>query len=1001
MKVVKSSIILLFTINSSFANGQSGLISGVADQSGDMLGAAVGNAVVNASGQFNAVDPVQQVLVQQVYNIAETNNDFEKSIRLKRLQLRELEGGDGIRSKVPPMYYSASFLQTGLMSRIEDPMDDFSYDNLIELNYDDGDKSLKGLSNSPFTFKQKVQYPHSSAVAVGSNPWNNATAFRFDEAYRPCTGDDSISENRLGTNGEFLESFMFKLDSRFKGCSDDYLTIDEDPFSITPKVDPQKFCNCANKITHSDEQEEELGQKDVIDNFSDKIYEKVVAHRVKEFKDFLESARVRFDEFDKHSNVNDPYSCSGQNIENLSNKLKSCFAGRLGDAIDKKLELDSSDDMIGLHFMTTIPALGNSSRQSRAKNRLEQIFEDIDKNVSGQRQMFTTDEEKLKEFANIFILEYSQHKRGPLGFPRSYVARLNKYIYSDPVMYGAYQDFRKQELDVTDKTLRAKANLENKSYGWGSSFVDNMYISQVQEDMLMLQFATSISSQTLPRLLDGSSKASLSEISNALNALETKNDQGAKVMGDMYNVIRNQHEDELRATCRQKIEALEKDCNSSPKEIMSSLSLEEFVAINDTNSEDVSLNSRKYCLALDMGVTNENAAKLASSVVSDSQKVLEQIKGSYDPTTGLATNKVKSDDDSKLDGGLGGFVERANTAGDIINNGQDSGVANDGSSSEYNFDEAAQFLESYNSSNSAVANSSFTSSNVIDSNSLQSMIQNPTTSVKSLEDVRSRVEDEAEAIAKEIEENQSSTAVSTDEASQSAELKAELAALKAQIAELNSAITSKNESSDPTDDPEREKRIAAQRNKVMSNIAANSGFGGGRRDTSASGSPRAVQQASGGSNIPTNSGASGAGSISSAGSGVSGINRLGATGGLGLTSGSSSSRANSGAVAGDNIAKSDQRLVAKAIAEGSNSVVLADGRVYYIGHDEDGNVILSETAEEVLASVPGPEQEGPQLPTPKAEDGPKREIASEGEETKAPGEDSIYSKFLDAAEINE
>ncbi|MFG1492163.1 hypothetical protein ABMA75_01255 [Halobacteriovorax sp. ZH4_bin.1] len=996
MKVVKSSIILLFTINSSFANS---LVSGVANQSGEMLGAAVGNAVVNTSGQFNAVDPVQQVLVQQVYNIAETNQDFEKSIRLKRIQLRELEGGDGIRSKVPPMYYSPSFLQAGLMSRIDDSLIDFDYDTNFDLSYDDNPQEDR--SNSPFRIGQNVQYPFSSSAAVASNPWNKGYIYRFDEAYRPCSGDESLTQGRLGTNGKSLESFMFQLDSRFKGCSDDYLSMDEDPFNLTPKVDSQKFCNCANKITHSDEQEEELAQKDVIDNFSDKIYGKVVAHRVKEFKDFLERSRVRFDEFDKKSYVDDPYSCSGQNIENLSNKLKSCFAGKLGDAIDKKLELDSSKDMIGLHFMTTIPALGNSSRQSRAKNRFEQIFKDIDEKVSGQRQMFTTDDEKLKEFANIFILEYSQHKRGPLGFPRSYVARLNKYIYSDPIMYGAYQDFRKHELDVTDKTIRAKANLENKSQGWGSSFVDDMYISQVQEDMLMLQFATSISSQTLPRLLDGSSKASLSEISKALNDLETKNDQGAKVMGDMYNVIRNQHESELRATCRQKIEALEKDCNSTPKEIMSSLSLEEFVAINDTNSEDVSLNSRKYCLALDMGVVNTNANKLASDVVSDSQKVLEQIKGTYDPTTGLATNKVKSDQDSKLEGGLGGFVERANTAGDIINNGQESGIANDGSSSEYNFDEAAQFLESYNSSNSAVSDSSFTSSNVIDSDSLQSMIQNPTTSVKSLEDVKSRVEDEAQAIAREIEENQSSTAVSTDEASQSAELKAELAALKAQIAELNSAITSKNENNDPADDPEREKRIAAQRNKVMSNISASSGFGGGRRDASPSNSQRAVQQASGGSSIPTNSNATSAGSISSAGSGVSGINRLGATGGLGLTSGSSSSRAASGAVAGDNIAKSDQRLVAKAIAEGSNSVVLADGRVYYIGHDEEGNVILSETAEEVLASVPGPEQEGPQLPKPKAEDGPKREIASEGEETKAPGEDSIYSKFLDAAEISE
>lgn len=1000
MKVVKSSIILMFTLNSVLANEGLGIFNGANSLAGAASsGVAAGVNVV--TGANNSMEQIHFQLVEQVSDYAEKSVTMEQSLRRKRLQI--FEEADNLVSRVTPLRYDSNFLTTSHMSHVsafEEPqLNDFVVPDgknftFPSTGYEVGSSVAGNYDASKYLKSTGYLSSIPSRPVFGSGL--SSANYDYDQNYTDCNSPIRT----FSGNTRFLEGMMYDLGTRINGCSDEYVTVVDDGYNIIPLIDTKKFCNCTSGFSYESDVEDQLESDDVLSDFADKLYGKLVAHRMKNFEEFLKRSKDRFDEFDKDKEAVDEYSCSRKNIAVISDKLKGCFGGTSASAIDDRLGLDNSKDTSS--FFSNLMSMGSSGKLGRSKDRMAQIFSKINDNDSPIMKSSVSEEQKVREFTEIFVLNYEKHSKDIFGFPRTYIDKLNKYISSDPVMRGAYEDFRKKELEYMDSVLKAKASQGKRTSLASRLSLDKQNLSLVQEDMLHLQFATSIFSKTLPRLLDGSSKATLSDISKAFNELEMESDEGVKAMGDIYNVIKGQHETELRGSCKEHIMLLEESCNeSNTEEVMSSLSTEEFIAINQMNegAEDGSLNAKKYCSALNKGLFKEPQATVASYAV-ESQKGMDEIRTAYDPSSRLAT-KMKRDADMPSAGSLGGFSERANTAGDIINNGQDSAVANDGSSSEYNFDEAAQFLESYNSSNSAVANSSFTSSNVIDSNSLQSMIQNPTTSVKSLEDVRSRVEDEAEAIAKEIEENQSSTAVSTDEASQSAELKAELAALKAQIAELNSAITSKNESSDPTDDPEREKRIAAQRNKVMSNIAANSGFGGGRRDASASGSQRAVQQASGGSNIPTNSGASGAGSISSASSGVSGINRLGATGGLGLTSGSSSSRANSGAVAGDNIAKSDQRLVAKAIAEGSNSVVLADGRVYYIGHDEEGNVILSETAEEVLASVPGPEQEGPQLPTPKAEDGPKREIASEGEEAKAPGEDSIYSKFLDAAEINE
>ncbi|EPZ51343.1 hypothetical protein M902_2698 [Bacteriovorax sp. BAL6_X] len=980
MKVVKSSIILMFTLNSVMANEGIGILNG-----------SNGQAAVIPAGETTQVldgstldDEVHLQLVEQAIGQAEKSVSIEQSLRRKRLQF--FLNSDSLVSKVTPMSYDSNFLATAYMSEVPTLMSDFSATDESYLNFTNPKSSRVDVS----------KYVDSGASqSLFNSNWSNIN-FDFDQGYTEC----NPTIGNFSGNSRFLEGVIFDLGTRINGCSDEYLTLVDDGYNILPLIDTKKFCSCTSEFSYEDDVEKQLESDDLLNDFADNLYGKLVAHRMKNFEDFLKRSKDRFDLFDESKEVVDEYSCSRKNIAVISEKLKGCFGGSAASAIDKKLGLDNSKDTSS--FLSNLISMGPSGKLGRSKDRMAQIFSKMKDSNTQPYGQSVSEEQKVKEFTEIFVLGYEKHSQGPLGFTREYINKLSGYIYNDRIMRGAYEDFRKKELDYMDSVLKAKESENNKSSFASQMSLEKQSLSLVQEDMLFLQFATAIFSKTLPRLLDGSSKASYADISKAFNELETESDEGVKAMGDIYNVIKGQHEQELRASCKEQIMLLEESCNeSNAEEVMSSLSTEEFIAINEVNDglDDRSINARKYCSALNKGLFKDSEV-VVKNYALESQKGMDEIRSAYDPSNKLAS-KTRREVDESLGHSIGGFSERSSNAGDIINNGNEGTVANDTSSSDYNFDEAAQFLESYNNTSSSAANSNFTNSNVIDSNSLQTMIQNPSTSVKSLEDVRSKVEDEAMAVAKEIEESQNSTAVSTDEASQSAELKAELAALKAQIAELNSAITSKNENSDPTDELDRQKNAAIQRNRAASNFSGSSGFGGGRRDVNSTNNPRAIQQSTSGSSIPTNSSVGSTGSTSSVGAGVSGLSRLGATGGLGLTSGGPSSRASSGAVAGDNIAKSDQRLVAKAIAEGSNSVVLADGRIYYIGHDEEGNVILSETAEEVLASVPGPEQEGPQLPSPKAEDGVKREIASEEEDVKEPREDSIYSKFLDAAEISD
>lgn len=96
----------------------------------------------------------------------------------------------------------------------------------------------------------------------------------------------------------------------------------------------------------------------------------------------------------------------------------------------------------------------------------------------------------------------------------------------------------------------------------------------------------------------------------------------------------------------------------------------------------------------------------------------------------------------------------------------------------------------------------------------------------------------------------------------------------------------------------------------------------------------------------------------------------------------------------------DRNLVHEALQNGSNLVVLANGVTYFIDHDEDGNVILSESSKE-LEALAFSSFMGPPIPVAvkSEQEIAERSIASEPLEEYQ--EESIYSKFLNAAEAVE
>lgn len=745
------------------------------------------------------------------------------------------------------------------------------------------------------------------------------------------------------------------------------------------------FCGCVFK-NNNESGNYPVTKEGVYRELNRKYRDPVMANKVGQFLTKLKSLiRIQAREIVKSPGgyqLSD-FSDSACSPKKVASKLSKCFSNEATKIIDDSYNL-ASGNAITEFF---------KSREATAENRIKQVFEDsIDKlNKSTYREERGEERmQKQEKFVNLFVSKFmfKDFKNPDVVkevFNTSYLAQIEEYVLSNPEIREDYTMF------IATESQKLK-----KAPG------EEVFLTSEMKAILNGQFALTIHKS----IIDNVGSLGNERFKQFIDDVRVTTDEDAsedKRRSALRNVahlgLKNYRDTANRLSlenCEAELDKLEFACDESNANefFHNNVSLNDFigsVGVGDDNTEVPIEASGLYCHAVEIGAVdksvaiNENLTPATSFSSLSSERIFNK------------KINISNISDSKAGASAYSGVDGASNAANIINGdiaGENiDGVLSTGTDAEtYNFDKAANMFDSMSKSGGSM----FSDSSVIDSDSLASMVSSPSTTAEDMGQVKSRVEDKLEEVEGEISRNERSNAISTEQLKENEELKSELAALKEQLAQINSAISEKSKEGSVVDSAPQE-ATSEERQASRTNPAVFSGSS--RRDSSYSPAPtRAQAAASAAVSVPTASSIGSA--ISSAGAGVSGISKLGATGGLGFTA-TTSSASVGGRISGESIAKVDQSLVAKAISEGSNIVVLADGRVYYIGQDEDGNVVLSESAEEVLAGVVGPEEEGPQLPdeVAKPEGAASREIASEPEENS--GEDSIYSKFLNAAEIDE
>lgn len=821
--------------------------------------------------------------------------------------------------------------------------------------------------------------------------------------YNPCAsiGGDFTKESIILD----LYDFGDQLSNLSSSCREQLTEYSMS--SIGETLNSSAYCDCVDTLPS--QKERKFSKDTILNEFKDSFYKHLIAKRVSDFMKRLQNNAVKFQNVKESAKLFGTevgsFTCNQENVSSIAKEIKDCFKGDAGDIIDKEnnfevtgvlnflsdtnssesrlnIVFDRANDVISKDRATSI----SSTSHSRFKDKIE------------ERERQKRLREGAKKFTDLFIVEYSQIKKEHVRMPDKYLDKVNDFFKSSPLFRKDYIDLQQRYVDLYNLKEKSEGKHAGRNFSYTMKTIAD--ISPAHEKKFAELFATIVNTRAIQSLVDSPNFKDPEKLDAALAGLMVGDpasvDSVHRSMGvNLADIYREEME-----SCEKEIEELKFACNpDNAQEVMKRLSAQEFVAVNDRvleeSNEDAISNSQMYCAVLDhefidqaiansksTGGSNLTADKVFASVDSNSGEHV------FNGTTG-DSDKERPDDGPNIISAAGTNVDALNT-----NNISNPNVAPSSSNDDdYNFSEAANLFDNINSNNS------IPDSNVMDGNTLQSIVSNPTTSVDAIKEVKERVEDEVGAIEEELEKSEGS--VSAAQMDENNALREQLEALKAQISELNAAITKRDiKEAEEMDKLETEKkqnvaRIQEPKSNAFSSFGSSANNNSRRDNTFA---PQQVSRASTTTNSAPSGSTATAGSFSSAGQGLSAINKLGATGGLGLSSTVGSSRGASGTVSNSKIGQSDQRLVAEAISNGNTSVVLADGRVYYIGQDEEGNVILSETAEEVMAGVMGPEEEGPQLPTPKVEEGARREIASEKE---VPAEESIYSKFLNAAEINE
>ncbi len=789
-----------------------------------------------------------------------------------------------------------------------------------------------------------------------------------------CVGDrksSSPADNQI----DQVTKMEISMSRYGNACRDTLYSVDLQE-GAKEKINVEQYCGCVSNVTATVTQEQVLVPNSD-EAYKSKFHSAIVASRVYNLFDLIRDNAGRLERYRHKLAIRDKnfdrFTCTKSDIDKISQKIESCLSPQVRNAIDKKLGYNL-DNLI------------KTSTEGEAKQRLNHVFtksnteidDYFDEKIAAENVALDGNGgSKRNQFIDLFIVRFNEQRISGEGYSKYYKDDLKAYVYNNKIFSREFYSFREREIAKSDKLSRSLYYQTDGKEG-RLDYANQVFTAE-EEDQFLIQYVSFFGSKFMKSMVRDAD-----DFEQVTKALKEIKNQGVDTKSFIFDSLMNHLTDlkeEVISECESRIEELEYTCDPSNfDDVMKSVSAVEFTEANESFGGNDIETAEFYCSAFNKGEIPQTIAGGYGNFTStyDPALVFDEVRGSHG-------QQIASVRESYEKGGLANAFNNNSKSNSNIENVSADAI-DDGA-----FSQTAEYLNKKytNTQNTGMAQSSQMATM---GQAQVAQVQTNTASQVN-ETKHERVEREIENQVEKIE-NQLASSVNDDQEAQ--ELRKQLKELKEQLANVAKNALAVNEESAKR----KERSIASEQN--FADERALGHFGSSSSAYPHSGAaPSSVR---GGASVGSTSGRGGGASIAGAGTSGSASSISAALGAADMVSGlslSSNTRSDVLSVSDNRIGKQDRKLVADAISKGSNRVVLADGQTYFIGHDDDGNVILSQSKDALFEVAMLPELEGPQLEADQIKklDNAGRSIASEASEVSS--EDSIYSQFLNAAEISE
>ncbi|MFG1504609.1 hypothetical protein [Halobacteriovorax sp. ZH5_bin.2] len=787
-----------------------------------------------------------------------------------------------------------------------------------------------------------------------------------------CVGDRK-SSSPANNQIDQVTKMEISMSRYGNACRDTLYSVDLNE-GAKERIEVKQYCECVSNVTTSITQEQSLIPNSD-EAYKNKFHSAIVANRVYNLLDLIRDNAGRLERYRHKLAIRDKdfdrFTCTKSDIDKISQKIESCFGPQVKNAIDKKLGYNLDN-------------LLKTNAEGEAKKRLNQLFtrsnsdidEYFDEKIAAENvALDARGGGKKNQFIDLFIVRFNEQRIGGEGYSKYYKDDLKAYVYNNKIFSREFYSFREKEIAKTDKLSRSLYYQTNGKEG-RLDYADQIFTAE-EEEQFLIQYVSFFSSKFMKSMVRDAND--FEQVTKALKDIKNDDVDTKKFIFDSLMNHLTDLKEEVISECDSRIQELEYTCDPSNfDEVMKSVSAVEFTEANELFGGNNIETANFYCSAVDKGEISQTVASGYGNFTStyDPALVFDEVRGSHG-------QQIASIRESYEKGGLANTFNN----GPKVNTGIEN-VATD-SLDDGAFSKTAEYL---NKKYTNTQGGGINPESQMTTMGQTQVAQVQTNAISSTSDTKhERVEREIENQVEKIE-NQLATSVNDD--SEAQELRKQLRELKDQLANVAKNALAVNEESS-----KKRERFPASEQVFNDDTSYNGVHASGYAGT-ASSHTLARAHASAGTSGGRGGGGASIGASASAGmaAAASALGPQEMASGLSL---SSSARSDVLSVSDNRIGKQDRKLVADAISNGSNRVVLADGQTYFIGHDDNGNVILSQSKDALYEVAILPELEGPQLEFDQIKklDNAGRSIASEPSEVSS--EESIYSKFLNAAEISE